>query len=229
MTARNYTHNVHLVDHSGSMGQRADGTSPTKAENATKGVRIFCADQAINTPADGKLTVSLYQFDTEFEKLLDFASGSDPKLATYTVYPRGMTALNDALAQAIIDTGKKLDSMPEDQRPDKVIFVVSTDGLENASIEYGGRDGKARLKAMVQEHTDKYGWVFTFIGADIDAFAESQEIGFAAGATMGTSGTHIAAAYSSASKFSDRVRAGGQAVYTQEERDEAQGKGKEKK
>ena len=87
----------------------------------------------------------------------------------------GRTALNDAVCQAIDETGKKLASMREEERPSKVLFVILTDGEENASRSFTNRDVKKRI----QHQTDVYKWGFVFLGANQDAFATGQEMGIA--------------------------------------------------
>ena len=67
--------------------------------------------------------------------------------------------------------------MAEQERPGLVIFVIVTDGEENASREFS----KARVKKMIQRQQTKYSWKFTFLGADQDAFAEAGGMGIAAG------------------------------------------------
>jgi len=221
MTDSNYTHYVHVSDRSGSMGAFADGLSgPTKAENATAGIRAYNADQAKETAGHQRGTVSLYQFDHQHETVYDFADIHDAALAFYTVTPRGNTALLDALGFAITQTGERLAALPEGQRPGHVIFIVSTDGYENWSHEYT----KAQVKKMIEVQQETYGWQFIFIGAGIDAFSEAGGIGIAMGSTMGTAGTHYGTAYKMSSHASTRSRAGGQSVaFTEEERAAASG------
>lgn len=226
MTDPKYTHIVHIVDRSGSMGDRPDGaSSPTKAENATKGIRDFNAGQDAATPADERLSVSLHQFDTFHDTVFDFENISSCEVAKYKIQPRGGTSLLDAVGFAVTQTGQALEAMPEDKRPGNVYVIISTDGEENSSVEYRGEEGLARIKAMVTRQQDVYGWKFVFIGADIDAFASGGSIGVAMTSSLVTNSSSMHAAYNMSSNSVARSRAaGGQAVtYTDEEREQAQG------
>jgi hypothetical protein len=111
-----------------------------------------------------------------------------PKLDTTTFVPRGMTALLDAIGRTIALTKERLVKNPAD----KVIFVVVTDGYENASKELGGANGKAKVKVMIEELTkgciacgsNLGGWEFVFTGANIDAIHEGISIGVAGSGSL---------------------------------------------
>ncbi len=157
-----------VVDRSGSMQDiRSD---------AEGGVNAFIENQA-KEPGEALLT--LVQFDTDYEFLHKGVPMADvPK---YELVPRGATALLDAVGRAINETGERLSKMNEADRPGLVVFVVMTDGLENSSQEFS----KPRIKDMIQHQQKMYGWQFTFLGADQDAFAEASAMGMdAAGAAM---------------------------------------------
>jgi hypothetical protein len=85
--------------------------------------------------------------------------------------PSNTTALFDAVGKTINSIGKRLADMPEKNRPEKVIFVIITDGLENASKKFSRKE----IFNMVSHQKQKYSWEFIFLGADIDAWGE--EIG----------------------------------------------------
>jgi len=149
-----------VVDRSGSMQQ--------VQEDAEGGVNSFITEQA-KEPGEALLT--LVQFDTEYEFLhKGVPIGEVPE---YKLVPRGMTALLDAVGRAINETGERLSKMYEANRPGLVIFVVMTDGLENASSEFS----KAQVKEMIEHQQAVYKWNFTFLGANQDAFAEAQSMG----------------------------------------------------
>jgi hypothetical protein len=126
---------------------------------------------------DGKCTFSLTAFDTKIVTPLDFA---DIKVVTESldeldINPRGMTALYDAVGRTVNEIGKKLRNMPESDRPGKVLIVVQTDGLNNASEEFTA----GMIKEMVQKQTDKYNWKFMFVGADEASVLDAQNnLGF---------------------------------------------------
>jgi hypothetical protein len=200
-----------VVDRSGSMQSiRSD---------AEGGVNAFIEGQA-KQPGEALLT--LVQFDTEYEFIHKGVPVS--QASHYTLVPRGGTALLDAVGRAINETGQRLAAMAEHDRPALVVFVVMTDGEENSSKEFS----KANIKEMIQLQQEKYGWHFTFLGADQDAFAEAQELGMAASGAANFSRNKVAAAYRATSAKVARMRR--QTVenmpvaneFTIEERDEMQ-------
>lgn len=167
-----------VIDRSGSMQDiRSD---------AEGGVNAFIENQA-KEPGEALLT--LVQFDTEYEFLHKGVPIVDvPK---YELVPRGSTALLDAVGRAINETGERLSKMNEADRPGLVVFVVMTDGLENSSQEFS----KPRIKEMIQHQQQMYGWQFTFLGADQDAFAEASAMGMDAAGAANFSKGKVGAAY----------------------------------
>ena len=166
MTDSNYTAVVLVVDRSGSIASiRSD---------LEGGLNEMIENQKL---VPGKCTLDLVLFDTHYEDVYSFASLDDVKVS---IVPRGSTALNDAIGRKINSFGEALARMDEDKRPGKVIFVVATDGFENASREYSGE----AIKTLVTEQTEKYGWEFVFLGANQDAVLVGGSLGFHAGNTM---------------------------------------------
>jgi hypothetical protein len=151
----NYTHISLVVDRSGSMTDVKD--------DAQKGIDALLTDQFA---LDGKLTVTLTQFDDKIDTVKRLAK----RKFKYELKPRGWTALLDAVGQEITKTGEDLAALPEDKRPAKVLFVVVTDGYENASREYNTES----IKALVDTQKNDYNWEFQFIGADQAAWAGAQ-------------------------------------------------------
>lgn len=124
----------------------------------------------------GQASFSLVQFDDRYEVYLDAVDlAKVGRLDRTTYVPRGMTALYDAVGRAIVATGTRLAALDEAERPDKVVFLIQTDGMENASHEYDA----ATLQAMIRHQQDKYAWEFVFLGANIDAGSVAEEIGIA--------------------------------------------------
>ena len=91
-------------------------------------------------------------------------------------YVRGCTALLDAVGGAIHHIGNVHKYAREEDRPEKTLFVITTDGMENASRNYS----YDRLKAMIERQKEKYGWEFIFLGANIDAAKEAARFGIGA-------------------------------------------------
>ena len=88
-------------------------------------------------------------------------------------YVRGCTALLDAVGKAIHHIGNVHKYAREEDRPEKTLFVITTDGMENASRQYS----YDKLKAMIERQKEKYGWEFLFLGANIDAAREAARFG----------------------------------------------------
>lgn len=206
-----------LIDRSGSMdGRRWDTLGGFKVwlDTLRKG--------------DGTAQITLVQFDDQYEINYE-ARPLDQMvpLTEQTYQPRGSTALLDALGQTIVRTGERLRAMPEDQRPEKVIFQVITDGLENASTEYS----RAQVAAMVTHQQDVYHWLFQFMGTNMDAIAEGGSIGTRAANSMtftdGKGGVRKAYAYAGQSVNRARASSVGAsgmsnaASYTVNEREDA--------
>lgn len=165
-----YTHIAIILDRSGSMNSIKDDT--------IGGFNQFIEAQQ---KEDGKATVTLAQFDTEYELVEDFTDlGEVPLLTEETFVPRSMTALQDALGRTINSVGAQLAALEEDERPSKVLICVMTDGMENASREFSPDE----VKKMVEHQTEAFKWEFVFIGANQDAVITSGQLGFEAGKTM---------------------------------------------
>ncbi len=105
-------------------------------------------------------------------------------------------------------------------------MVIATDGEENSSKEFPGKDGKAKIKAMVVRQQEDYHWEFTYIGANVDSFAEAASYGIAGVATLDYTTAGTAQAWSGTSSAATRFSSGRDrhVTYTSEERDAAKGK-----
>jgi len=91
--------------------------------------------------------------------------------STYT--PSFSTALLDAVGKAVNSVTARLDETPEDEKPEKVLFAILTDGYENASTEYAQK----AINEMIKNQRTKEGWEFLFLGADIDAWSGGSAMG----------------------------------------------------
>jgi hypothetical protein len=194
MTDKNYTDITIVLDRSGSMSRLWDDT--------IGGIETFITQQQ---KLPGKALLSLYTFDTEVDHVLKAKSIADASKSDLDgVTPRGSTALYDALNQAISETGTRFAKLPEDQRPGQVVFVVVTDGAENASREI--RDPN-RIREIVKHQETKYAWNFLFLGANIDAFAAGGAVGMK-GVQYDASGAGMKAAIRATSAYvgSSRMR-----------------------
>ena len=122
----------------------------------------------------GQAIISTVLFDNDSEVIHDrVALNAVPKLTEKEYYVRGCTALLDAVGGAIHHIGNVHKYAREEDRPEKTLFVITTDGMENASRRYS----YDKVKAMIQRQKDKYGWEFLFLGANIDAAREAARFG----------------------------------------------------
>ena len=126
-------------------------------------------------PGDASITTIL--FDHRFTILHDRQPIRSVAPITERDYsPAGMTALLDAVGQAIRKIDNVMAHTAEDYRAGTVQFVIITDGLENASREYSAQ----RVKQMIRDRQDREGWDFLFLGANMDAIAVAEDMGIQA-------------------------------------------------
>lgn len=130
-----------------------------------------------------------------------------------------MTALYDAIGRGATELGLALAAKPEDQRPDKVVVVILTDGYENASQEYT----PGSIKEMIERQTNDYSWTFTFLGANQDAILEAGKIGITRDAALTYAGQNVKAAFAVASASTSTLRSGGGYGYSAGDRARAMG------
>ena len=142
---------IFLLDRSGSMS----GTE----SDTIGGFNSFIKEHKNDEGA--KVTTVL--FDNQYEVLYERKPITEVKeLTPKEYYVRGCTALMDAIGKTINSLSRKIKN--------KVLFVITTDGLENASREYN----KEKIKKLIEKHPN---WEFIYIGADIDSYAEAAAIG----------------------------------------------------
>jgi hypothetical protein len=160
----NLTEIVFLLDRSGSMGGLESDT--------IGGFNAFIEKQR---QLEGETIVTAVLFDDRYEILWNGIDAHKVKLTDKEYYVRGCTALLDAVGKTILDVGHRLSQISKDERPGKVIFVITTDGLENASREFTYE----KVKELIKHQQEKYCWEFIFLGANIDAAKEANSIGIA--------------------------------------------------
>ena len=186
---------VFILDRSGSMsGLESDtiGGFNSMIENQKK--------------QDGECYVSTVLFDNVSEVLHDRVKLADIKPMTdkeYTV--RGCTALVDAIGGAIHHIGNVHKYACNEDVPEHTMFVITTDGMENASHKYSSE----KVKRMIERQKEQYGWEFLFIGANIDAVETATQYGISKDRAVNYNadevGTHIL--YESVSAVVGNVRA----------------------
>ncbi len=124
----------------------------------------------------GEALISTVLFDNETEVVQDRVPlGEVPKLDEKTYYVRGCTALLDAVGGAVHHIGNVHKYARPEDRPERTLFVITTDGLENASRRYSYE----KVEQMIRRQKEKYGWEFLFLGANIDAAKEAGRFGIA--------------------------------------------------
>ena len=151
----NITELVFILDRSGSMAGLESDT-----------IGGFNAMIEKQKKEDGECYISTVLFDNVSEVLHDRVKLSDIKPMTdreYTV--RGCTALIDAIGGAIHHIGNIHKYAHPEDVPEHTMFIITTDGMENASQCYSSE----QVKRMIKRQKEKYGWEFLFIGANIDA------------------------------------------------------------
>ena len=159
----NLTELVFILDRSGSMAGLEKDT--------IGGYNSFIEKQKSE---EGEANLSTILFDSQYDLLHDRVNiKSVAPLTEKEYFVRGMTALIDALGIAIDAIGRRLSATPENERPGKVLFVITTDGLENASRKYTAD----KVREMIKHQRDVYKWEFLFLGANIDAVATAQNLG----------------------------------------------------
>ena len=160
---KNLTELVFILDRSGSMAG---------LEGDTIGGFNAMIEKQKNEP--GEAYVSTVLFDNESSVIhdrVDIQKVAPMTRADY--YVRGCTALLDAVGKAIQHIGNVHKYAREEDRPEKTLFVITTDGMENASRRYSYE----KVKEMITRQKEKYGWEFLFLGANIDAAREAARFG----------------------------------------------------
>ena len=154
---------VFILDRSGSMAGLEQDT-----------IGGFNAMIAKQRKEPGEAYISTVLFDNHTDVIhdrqkLDCISALTEK----EYYVRGCTALLDAVGEAIHHIGNVHKYAREEDRPEKTIFIITTDGMENASRQYSYE----KVKSMIQKQKEQFGWEFLFLGANIDAAREAARFG----------------------------------------------------
>ncbi|HBD92996.1 MAG TPA: hypothetical protein DC057_02360 [Spirochaetia bacterium] len=188
----NLTEIVFILDRSGSMQSLVDDT--------IGGFNSFVENQK-KLPGEAHLTTVL--FDEMYEILHNGVNLKSINPLTRTeYYARGMTALLDAIGKTINTVGERLSDMNEKNRPHKVIFVITTDGAENASKEFN----QQQIKSMIEHQTNRYNWEFVFLGANMDAVSVGDSYGITRSATYSATSEGTKSVYGVACAFVSNSR-----------------------
>lgn len=122
----------------------------------------------------GEAIVTTILFNDKYQVIHDRISISKiPSLTSNEYFVGGCTALLDAVGTAITNMINIRKKTPESSQPEKTIFIITTDGRENASVEYSYK----KIKQMIETQKEKYKWEFIFLGANIDVEKEAEKLG----------------------------------------------------
>lgn len=162
----NITELVFILDKSGSMSGLESDT-----------IGGYNAMLKKQQEEQGEAIITTVLFDDDYEILHDRINikGISP-ITEEDYFVGGCTALLEAIGKTIHKIGNAQRHTSEEHRADKVMFVITTDGMENASREYTYE----KIKYMVQRQKEKYGWEFIFLGANIDAISTAARFGISA-------------------------------------------------
>ena len=160
-----FTELVFILDRSGSMGGLEGDT-----------IGGYNAMLAKQRAAAGEARITTVLFDDRYELLHNRADiRSAAPITEREYFVRGSTALLDAIGRTIDTLIRAQRNADREHRAERVIFVITTDGMENASREYDS----ARVKAMIERQKNRHGWEFLFLGANIDAIETAGRFGIA--------------------------------------------------
>ena len=152
---------VFILDRSGSMGGLESDT-----------IGGFNGMLGKQKKEEGEANITTVLFDDEVEVVHDrFPIEVVKPLTEEDYYVRGCTALLDAVGSTVKKMENIQKRLPEEMKAEKIIFVITTDGQENASQEYSYK----MVKSMIEQQQEK-GWQFIFMGANIDAAKEAESI-----------------------------------------------------
>lgn len=180
MTDINLTEIALIVDESGSMISIKDDTEG--------GFNTFIEEQK---KVEGKATVSLTRFENASR--VEYSNKPIDRVKPLVLRPGGGTALLDAIGDTIDAVGGRISELPEEERPGSVIVVILTDGQENSSRRFT----KAQIKQKIKHQSEKYNWVFVYLGANQDAIAEGGSYGIPQATSITYSGQNVGSAFTS--------------------------------
>ena len=160
---KNLTELVFILDESGSMSDLIDDT--------IGGFNSLIRKQKNE---DGEALVSTVFFSNGSKVVHDRVTiDCVPELTSNDYVPSGCTALLDAVGDAVRHIANIHKYARKEDIPEKTLFVITTDGMENASRKYSHKD----VKKLIERVQEENGWEFVFLGANIDAIAEASRIG----------------------------------------------------
>lgn len=191
---QNLTEMIFILDRSGSM--------ESLTEETIGGFNSLIEKQK-EEPGEARVTTVL--FDDKYELLHDHTPVQEiQRLTRKEYYARGCTALLDAVGITIDRVGGRLAETPEEERPGRVVMVITTDGYENASRRYS----RSQIQDMIRRQTDVYKWKFMFLGANMDAVSEADSMGIrpCMAATYSPSAAGVRSVFSAVGRMLDVMK-----------------------
>ena len=190
----NKTHILILLDKSGSMLSFKDDT--------IGGINSFISEQKM---LPGEIDVTLVTFSTTYHIIYSGPIENFPELNERNYRASGNTALLESVSKSMFDLGKRFADTKEEERPEKVMVAIITDGKENASQP---QFTKERVKNEIKHQQDIYSWDFIYLGANQDSFAEAHNLNIGFGNTINFSATSggFGNAYSSLNSVTSKLR-----------------------
>ena len=163
---KDLTELVFIIDRSGSMSGLESDT-----------IGGYNAMLEKQKKEQGEAVITTVLFDDKYELLHDRINirGVEP-ITENDYFVRGSTALLDAVGKTINKIGHVQKHTSEEERAERVMFVITTDGMENASREFT----REKIREMITHQKVKYGWEFIFLGANIDAIETAARFGIGA-------------------------------------------------
>lgn len=164
---KNYIKLINIIDKSGSMDSIID--------SAISGFNEFLQDQK---RVEGNALVTTVLFSTMYQKLYEDLDIQNCEFLNKDNYkPNGGTALYDAIAKTINHEIDKLGALPVEERPEKILCVILTDGFENSSKDFS----KDQIKKLVTEMKEDFKWEFIFLAANENASFAAEAMGISKG------------------------------------------------
>ena len=162
-----YVKIINIIDNSGSMGSMID--------TAINGFNEFLIEQQ---KVEGKALVTTVLFNNKYEKLYDSLDINECyQLNKENYITGGMTALYDAIGKTIQHELDILGNLPKEERPEKYLCVILTDGYENSSKEFD----RSKVKSLIDEMKEGFNWEFIFLAANEDASLTAETMGISKG------------------------------------------------
>lgn len=172
---------IFIADKSGSMQPLIDDT--------IGGFNGF-VDEQKTVDGEARLTTILFNDQNQVvHDHIDIREVAPLDRSTYVV--GGTTAMLDAIGTTIETVQRRIDNTPEDERPENVVCVITTDGQENAGRQYK----KHQIQSLIDHQTKGHGWQFIFLGANMDAVSEAASIGIMNSATYFADGIGTQSVY----------------------------------